>query len=122
MDRAWRHPALLVGILLFALGVGNTLVSAGKIDQYAHRIEATTSLETSFDRREIQHLTARTNESLLRRLHRGPGPATLTAAKRDFYTLVYNGGRLIALGGVLLALFGARAVTLDAPARSRRGA
>lgn len=122
MDRFWRHPALPVGFLLFALGVGNTLVSAGKIEQYAQQLEPATSLETSFDRGEIQHLTARTNEALLRRLHRGPGPATLAAAKRDFYTLVYNGGRLIALAGVLLALIGARAVALDSTGRLRHGA
>jgi len=117
MQRVWRHSSLPVGILLVALGVGNSLVSAGKIDQYGDRIEATTSLETNFDRGEIQHLTARTNESLLRRLHRGPGPATVAAAKRDFYTLVYNGGRVIALAGILFVLFGARAVALDAPGR-----
>jgi hypothetical protein len=122
MDTLWRHPLLPIGILLCILGLGNTWVSAGKVGQYGRRLKATTSLESSFDRAEIHHLTARTNESLLKRLHRGPGPSSAAAAKRDFYTLVYNGGRLIALVGFLLALLGARGLFLDAqswPSRRR---
>lgn len=120
MDSLWRHPLLPVGILLCALGWGNTWLSAGKMEQYNRRLRSTTPLELSLDRSELHDLTVRTNESLLRRLHRGPGPSTVIAAKRDFYTLVYNGGRLIAVVGLLLALFGARALFLDTQAEPLR--
>ncbi len=122
MSSRWRNPLLPVGALLFALGVGNTWVSADKVEQYGRRLETAAAVEMPADLSELEHLTARTNASILRRLHRGAGQSSVAAAKRDFYTLVYNGGRLIALLGLLLALFGLRAVLLDPRAIAERHA
>lgn len=117
MQALWRHPTLPIGILLLALGIGNTFVSAGKVEEYARRLAGAAALESPTDLADLDHLTPRTNETLLRRLHRGSAHASVAAAKRDFYALVNDGGRLIALAGLLLALFGVRALLLEAPPR-----
>ncbi len=96
--RFWNHPQLPVGLLLLAVGIGNCWVSRDKITEYSQRLAASREF-ASGDLSGLSHLNARTNAHLLRRLHRGPGKTGMVGAKRDFYELVNNGGRLIAICG-----------------------
>jgi len=102
----WHHPALPIGVFLLVLGLGNWWVSRGKIAEYTQRIEASRSLDGS-DLYGFKHLDFRTNAALLRRLHRTPATLGIAEAKRDFYALINNGGRLIALLGLALTAIGA---------------
>jgi hypothetical protein len=102
MEHPWRNPALLIGFVLLVLGVGNWLVSANKIAEYAPR-EATTSTDdggTPLD--DFPQLTRWTSSTLLKRLNRGDVDYTLAGAKSDFYHVVESGGRLLAFIGLLL--------------------
>lgn len=94
----WNHPLLPIGLLLLAVGIGNWSMSRGKVIEYSRRLAASRELAGG-DLSGLSHLTPRTNAHLLRRLHRGPGNSGIAGAKRDFYELVNNGGRLIAICG-----------------------
>jgi hypothetical protein len=100
-----RHPALPVGVLLFVLGIGNWLVSQNKLEEYRHRLVSVDSMEAVGALDDFPHLTPRTNEALLARLHRGSADAGRTAAKLDFYGVVQNGGRFFSLVGLALIAF-----------------
>jgi hypothetical protein len=50
----------------------------------------------------FSRLTPRTNAMVLEHLHRRLGDYGVADAKRDFYTVVQSGGRLIAVIGLLL--------------------
>jgi hypothetical protein len=94
-----RHPALPVGVLLFVLGIGNWLVSENKLVEYRHRLVSVDSMEAVGALDDYPHLTPRTNETLLARLHRGSSDSSRTVAKLDFYGVVQNGGRFFSLVG-----------------------
>jgi hypothetical protein len=102
----WKHPLLPIGVLLLAVGIGNWWISLGKVSEYSRRLAASREVESG-DLGGLSHLDARTNASLLRRLHRGPSTAGIAGAKRDFYQLVNNGGRLIAICGFGVLCVGA---------------
>ena len=105
MARFWRHPLLPVGLCLLALGIGNWLVSRGKVIEYSKRLAASGEVDTG-DLTGLTRLDSRTNASLLRRLHRAPASQEMAAAKREFYTLVNNGGRVLAICGFGLLTVG----------------
>ncbi len=94
----WNHPLLPIGLLLLAVGVGNWWISRDKVVEYSQRLVAARDL-VGGDLSDLRHLDSKTNSSLLRRLHRGSAKAGMSGAKRDFYELVNNGGRLIAICG-----------------------
>jgi hypothetical protein len=100
-----RHPALPVGVLLFVLGIGNWLVSQNKLIEYRHRLVSVDSIEAVGALDDFPHLTQRTNETLLARLHRGSADSGRTVAKLDFYGVVQNGGRFFTLVGFALIAF-----------------
>jgi hypothetical protein len=102
MEHAWRNPALGVGFVLLVLGVGNWLVSANKIEEYAPRetTTSTTSDEAPLD--DFPPLNRWTNATLLKRLNRGDVNYTVAEAKSDFYHVVESGGRLLTFIGLLL--------------------
>lgn len=102
----WKHPLLPVGLVLLTLGVGNWWVSRGKIAEYSQRLAIGSGVEAS-DLSGLTHLDARTNASLLRRLHSLPASPGTAGAKRDFYVLVNNGGRLLAIIGFAVFSVGA---------------
>lgn len=96
--RFWKHPLLPIGLVLLAVGIGNWWISHGKVIEYSRRIAASRTVSKG-DLSGLNHLDARTNASLLRRLHRGADRTRMAGAKRDFYELVNSGGRLIAIVG-----------------------
>jgi hypothetical protein len=104
---------LPIGIVIFALGMGNSWISSGKVAEYTQRLAVTGALESPSDLEGFRHLTRRTSDSLTRKLHRGAGHSSMAAGKRDFYALVHNGGRALALCGLALAMFGAWGLYLD---------
>ncbi len=104
-SRFWNHPLLPIGCVLIALGIGNWWVSRGKLAEYSQRLAASRQV-SSTDLSTFRHLDEITNQSLLRRLHRASSVHSMSAAKRDFYALVNNGGRMIALLGLTLLAAG----------------
>jgi hypothetical protein len=102
MQGFWRHPALPIGIVLLVLGVGNWVVSRSKMLEYERRARLPEMTERAGSLEGFTHLTPRTNAMLLQRLHLRLGDYGTADAKRDFYTVVYSGGRLIAVIGLLL--------------------
>jgi hypothetical protein len=102
MEHSWRNPALIIGFVLLVLGIGNWLVSANKIAEYApHRDTNSTDEEvTSLD--DFPQLNRWTNTTLLKRLNRGDANYTLAGAKSDFYHVVESGGRILTFIGLLL--------------------
>jgi len=103
--RFWKHPLLPIGIVLLVVGIGNWWISRAKLVEYTQRLQVSAPV-TSGDLSDYRELDSRTNATLLRRLHRAPAMRGMAAAKRDFYALVNNGGRLIALLGLALATAG----------------
>ena len=106
MQAFWRYPALPIGLVLIVLGVGNWSVSHTKVVEYTARASAVQAIEPG-SLADFRRLSPRTNARVLDGLHRGPSAADIAAAKRDFYTVLATGGRLIAGIGVLLAAWGA---------------
>ncbi len=101
----WNHPLLPIGIVLLTLGLGNWWVSRGKVIEYSQRLEVSSGVDSS-DLSGLTHLDSRTNTSLLRRLHGVPASQGMASAKRDFYVLVNNGGRLLGIFGFALCSVG----------------
>jgi hypothetical protein len=101
MHGFWRHPALPVGIVLLVLGLGNAIASHSKLVEYERRASGPAPLERPMPD-GFQRLTARTNATLLDRLHRRRSDYGTVDAKRDFYRVVHSGGRMIAVFGLLL--------------------
>lgn len=102
----WKQPLVPVGLVLCVIGGGNWWVSRGKVIEYSQRLEVSTDVDSS-DLSGLAHLDSRTNASLLRRLRWVPDRQGVAGAKRDFYMLVNNGGRLIAIFGFALTSVGA---------------
>jgi len=102
----WRHPALPIGVVLLVLGLGNWVVSRGKLNEYQRRSAAAESVEQG-SLEGYTRLTQRTNATLLERLHRRPRDYDVVDARRDFYIVIHDGGRLIAAVGLLLIGAGA---------------
>jgi len=105
-SRFWSHPLLPIGLCLLALGIGNWVVSRGKVIEYSQRLAASRAVDPG-DLSGLTRLDSRTNASLLRRLHRVPDRQEMAAAKRDFYALINNGGRVLAICGFGLFTVGA---------------
>lgn len=103
----WRHPALPIGVVLLVLGLGNWVVSRGKLNEYQRRSTAAEPVEHAGSLEGYTHLTQRTNATLLDRLHRRPRDYDVVDARRDFYLVIHDGGRLIAVLGLLLIGAGA---------------
>jgi hypothetical protein len=102
MEHPWRNPALLIGFVLLVLGVGNWIVSANKIAEYAPQGTTTSTDEGVTPSDDFPQLTRWTNGTLLKRLNRGDVNYTFAGAKSDFYHVVESGGRLLAFVGLLL--------------------
>lgn len=102
MQGFWRHPALPIGTVLLMLGLGNWVVSRSKVLEYERRARAPELMEPANSLEGFARLTPRTNATLLERLHHRLGDYGVADAKRDFYTVVHSGGRLIAVIGLLL--------------------
>src|SRR5271169_6223156 len=98
----WRHPALPVGVVLLVLGLGNWVASLDKISEYERGVREPGPIEGTSSLDGLSHLTPRTNATLLDRLHPHFGVYGVAEARRDFYTVVQSGGRLIAVAGLLL--------------------
>jgi hypothetical protein len=106
MEHTWRNPALLVGFVLLVLGVGNWLVSANKIAEYAPREAMTSTAGNEIPLDDFSPLNRWTSATLLKRLNRGDVNYTLAEAKSDFYHVVESGGRLLTFIGLLLMTAG----------------
>ena len=104
-SRFWNHPLLPIGCVLIVLGLGNWWVSRGKLSEYSARLQASQQVSSS-DLTLFDDLDQRTNATLLRRLHRAATVHSMSAAKRDFYALVNNGGRMITILGMALLAAG----------------
>ncbi len=102
MQGFWRHPALPIGILLLVLGLGNWMGSRSKVLEYERRARAPELVERTGSVEGFKRLTPRTSATVLERLHHRLGDYGVADAKRDFYTVVSSGGRLIAVIGLLL--------------------
>lgn len=102
MQGFWRHPALPIGTVLLLLGLGNWVVSRSKVLEYERRARLPELMEPASSLEGFTRLTPRTNATLLERLHHRLGDYGVADAKRDFYTVVQSGGRLIAVVGLLL--------------------
>jgi hypothetical protein len=102
MEHTWRNPPLLIGFVLLVLGVGNWMVSANKIAEYAPQ-EATISPDDGGTQlKDFPQLNRWTSATLLKRLNRGDVNYTVAGAKSDFYHVIESGGRLLAFIGLLL--------------------
>jgi len=101
-----RYPALPIGLVLIVLGVGNWSVSRSKVIEYTARVRVPPAVEDG-SLEDFRRLTPRTNARVLDGLHRGPSAADVAAAKRDLYTVLETGGRLIAGSGAFLIGLGA---------------
>lgn len=101
--RRLRSVLVASGFALLALGVGNIVVSANKIDQHLRRrAERATAPEVSTSHfRELDETTART---VLARLHRDVPDYPRSAAKHRFYSVVHLGGQILALAGAVSLL------------------
>lgn len=108
MSQLLRHPMLSIGVMLLVIGVGNWVVSRNKLSEHAERSDSRSAIDVNEDLSEFPHLTAEMNAALLQRLHRGAGRYTFQAAKLDFYSVIYRGGRFLALLGVVLIGFAIR--------------
>jgi len=106
MRAFWRYPALPIGLVLLVLGIGNWSVSRSKVIEYTARVAAPPVVEAG-SLADFRRLSPRTNARVLDGLHRGPSAADIAAAKRDLYTVLATGGRLIAASGTLLLLVAA---------------
>jgi len=92
---------LLVGALLLVLGAGNSAVSWNKVARYTdqrHTAAMTSPLPNPID---LPELTARTNATLLARLHRDLQKYNRREAKLDFYKVVRSGGHILLALGLL---------------------
>lgn len=107
MHGFWRHPAVPVGIVLTVLGAGNWLVSRSKLTEYAERQQSSEEVAGAAWQDEFKRLTPRSNLTVLARLHPTLMGYDVIDAKRDFYAVVYRGGAVIAVAGVLLTCLGA---------------
>jgi len=97
----WRHPALPIGVALLVLGLGNWVASISKIAEYERRLREPMVSEPVVSLEAFKKLTPRTDATLLERLHRRFGEYGVDEARRDFYTVVQSGGRLLAVIGLL---------------------
>ncbi len=97
-----RSRVLPVGMVFLVLGLGNWSVSHNKIVEYTQRSRAGNSIDSVTTFTDFPELSARTNGTVLERLHHGPTEYTFTAAKLDFYRVVEGGGRAFALVGLVL--------------------
>lgn len=103
-----RNPALWTGLALIAIGGGNWINGAVKMSEYeavASQPASTGDLDLP---EEFPHLTERTNAALLEPLHNRVTTRSFAEGKRDFYSVVLTGGRLIVLLGtfsVIVATF-----------------
>lgn len=102
MSGFWRHPALPIGVVLLVLGLGNWVASRDKISEYERRVREPDPTEGPSSLDGFTRLTPRTNATLLERLQPHFGDYGVAEARRDFYTVVQSGGRLIAVTGLLL--------------------
>jgi len=102
MYEFWRRPLLPIGIVLLVLGLGNWTVSRGRLVQYERRAQVAAPVERTDSLEGYERLTQRTNATLLERLHRRPRDYGVLDARRDFYSVVQSGGRLITVVGLLL--------------------
>lgn len=94
-----RNPGLWVGLALIAIGGGNWINGAVKLSEY----EAVASRRPTKGDIELPegfpHLNERTNAALLEPLHSRVTSRSFAEGKRDFYSVVQSGGRLIVLIG-----------------------
>lgn len=112
---------LVVGFMLFILGIGNWVVGAVQITKYQGLLHKTaqTGLEDSY--RSFQELDHQKNEEVLRRINEDREKYNAARVKLDFYYVVVSGGRLLFLLGSLLTFFALiRAIRKDTITKMRR--
>lgn len=93
---------LPIGTVLMVLGLGNWGVSHSKVIEYSERIGAPATVESHASFADFQRLTERSSATVLDSLHRGRKDYGANEAKRDFYTVMESGGRVITIVGALL--------------------
>lgn len=93
---------VLVGLLLTLIGVGNVYTGYVKTAQYEVLLAAR---EASAAREQV--FTEPWRSPLLSHLRVEQSPTDAARAKLDFYRVVYTGGRLLTLIGMLCAAGGA---------------
>ena len=101
MKRWWFTPALPVGLALLSLGIGNWVISHGKIVEYTQHARPSNTIVAPPSLSEFPELSPRTNATLLERLHRRGSDYTDVDAKIEFYTVVESGGRVLTFIGML---------------------
>lgn len=96
---------LVAGFLLLVLGLGNWVVGTVQVSKYQSLLHKTalTGLEESY--RSFQELDQKKNEELLRRINEDREKYNAARVKKDFYSVVLSGGRLLFFVGALLTFF-----------------
>jgi len=96
---------LVAGFLLLLLGLGNWVVGTVQVSKYQGLLHKTalTGLEDSY--RSFQELDHKKNEEVLRRINEDREKYNAARVKKDFYSVVLSGGRLLFFLGVLLTFF-----------------
>jgi hypothetical protein len=101
MNRWWYTPALPVGLAVLSLGIGNWVISHGKIVEYTQHADAGNTIIASPSLDDFPALSPRTNATLLERLHRRGSDYTDVDAKIEFYTVAESGGRALTFIGLV---------------------
>lgn len=98
----YSSHALVAGLLLLLLGLGNWVAGAIAITKYQDLLQKTapTGLEESY--RSFQELDQQKNEEVLRRINEDREKYNAARVKIDFYYVVISGGRLLFLVGSFL--------------------
>ncbi len=98
-----RSGLVLVGLLLFAVGVGNVVTAYSKIDQYEELLRVTTPR------------VAPDPAALFPSVSEGEERHELARAKLAFYQLLLTAGRLLGAAGTFLVALGVLRVWVRAP-------
>ncbi len=99
-----RNPGLWAGLALIAIGGGNWINGAVKLSEYEAVASQPPSSGSIDLPEEFPHLNERTNAALLEPLHSRMTTRSFAEGKRDFYSVVLTGGRLIMLLGAFCVL------------------
>lgn len=101
----YSSHALVAGVLLLTLGLGNWIVGAIQVTHYGSllRSNSKTGLEESY--RSFQELTPQKNKAILRRINEDRDKYNAARVKLDFSYVVLRGGRLLFLVGLGVTLF-----------------
>ena len=97
-----RNPALWTGLALIAVGGGNWMNGQLKLAEYEAVASQPDQVAAVGSPEEFPYLNDRTTTTLLEPLRSRLTTRSLAEGKRDFYSVVRTGGRVLVLLGAFL--------------------